>query len=184
LEIRVLENRIQKGFTILELMIAVALLAIFLALALPSFRAAIQNNRLAAQSNDLITALQMARSEAIKRSAPVSLCASSDQATCSGSWADGWIVYVDAEVGGSSDTDVGELLRAWPPLDGNSSFEAGGSLPEFLRYLPGGSMDADGMGAAFPVTFQLRTPDCTRDSARDIELERTGRAGASRVACS
>lgn len=164
-------------------MITVALLAIFLAIAIPSFRTAIQNNRLASQSNDLITAFQMARSEAIKRSAPISVCASDNQATCSGAWVDGWIVYLDSEVAGSSDTGVGELLRAWPALDGDSTF-SGGSLPGFLRYVGGGSLDADGMGATFPVTFQLRTPDCTRDSARNISLERTGRSGVERVDCS
>ena len=72
----------QRGFTLLELMITVAVLAILLSLGVPSFAETIRNNRVAAQTNELVTALSLARSEASKRGMPVSVCAGA--AACGG----------------------------------------------------------------------------------------------------
>jgi type IV fimbrial biogenesis protein FimT len=83
-----------RGFTMIELMITVALVAIVLSLAYPSFVSVINSNRLAGASNDLIGDLQYARSEAIRRNSRVSVCASADGSTCGGgNWAN-WIVRV------------------------------------------------------------------------------------------
>jgi type IV fimbrial biogenesis protein FimT len=83
-----------RGFTIVELMVSLAVLAILLTLAVPSFTNATLGARLSAYANDLLASTQLARSEAIKRNAPVTLCASSDGTTCatSGNWRVGWIV--------------------------------------------------------------------------------------------
>ncbi|MEE7548711.1 prepilin-type N-terminal cleavage/methylation domain-containing protein [Xanthomonas sp. Kuri4-1] len=92
------------GFTLIELMVAVAVLAITLALAIPSFTSVVNGNRLLAQSNELVASLQLARSEAIRRNAKVVLCPSDDGSSCrSGSavWTR-WIVQV---------AGTGEVLR-------------------------------------------------------------------------
>ena len=105
-----------RGFTLLELMVTVAVLAILIAIAVPSFASLMNSNRLAAQSNELIAAMQLARSEAIRRNSPVMLCPSDDAQTCAGAGAwNGWIVMVDA-------TD--EVLRAGtskPPVEVSSA---------------------------------------------------------------
>ena len=89
-----------RGFTIVELMVSLAVLAILLALAVPSFTNATLGSRLAGYANDLLASTQIARSEAIKRNAPVTLCASSNGTTCasSGGWQQGWIVLVGTTV--------------------------------------------------------------------------------------
>lgn len=96
------------GFTLVELMVTVAVLAILLAIATPSFTSIINGNRLASGANELVASLQLARSEAVKRNRSVAICRSTDGATCvaaagaaGDAWA-GWITVVDA-------TD--ELLR-------------------------------------------------------------------------
>jgi len=88
------------GMTMTELMITVAVLAILMVVAVPSFKNASLGSRLSAAANDLLASVQLARSEAIKRNVAVTLCASADGATCaaSGGWEQGWIVVAAATV--------------------------------------------------------------------------------------
>lgn len=107
-----------SGFTLLELVITVALVSIVMAIAIPSMTTFTQNDRLTTNINTLIGHLAYARSEAVKRSQQVSICVSSDTTSCTGvNWQDGWIVYIDAD--GSNTFSAGEeILRAQQPLDG------------------------------------------------------------------
>jgi len=83
-----------RGMTMIELMIATFVFAILVMIAVPSFQNASLGSRLAAAANNLLASVQLARSEAIKRNQTVTLCASSDGATCaaSGGWEQGWII--------------------------------------------------------------------------------------------
>ena len=111
-----------SGFTLLELIITVALVSIVMAIAIPSMTTFNQNDRLVTNINTLIGHLAYARSEAVKRSQQVSICVSNDAATCTGgnNWEDGWIVYIDAD--GSNTFDASEeVLRAQQALTGNQT---------------------------------------------------------------
>ena len=82
------------GFTVVELMITLSVAGILLAVAVPSFNQMIVANRLATQANEIVAAVSLARSEAIKRNASVTLCRTSDGADCvggSGNWQN-WII--------------------------------------------------------------------------------------------
>ena len=84
----------QLGFTLVELMVTLVVLAVLLGIAVPSFTDVTLGSKLRAQANDLAAGAALARSEAVKRNQPVTLCASADGATCaaSGGWQQGWIV--------------------------------------------------------------------------------------------
>jgi len=84
-----------RGFTLLELMVTVAVGGVLLTLGVPSFVDVVRNNRAATNVNELTTAFSIARSESIRRGWNVSVCRSSNGATCSGAWSDGWIVFRD-----------------------------------------------------------------------------------------
>lgn len=82
------------GFTLIEMMVTIAVLAVLVAIATPSFTTVINNNRLTSQANELVAALHTARSEALKINAPVSVCRSADGETCAGAngaW-EQWVV--------------------------------------------------------------------------------------------
>jgi type IV fimbrial biogenesis protein FimT len=83
-----------RGFTLLELLVVIALIAIVAAIATPSFRDAGLGSRLRAVTNNMLASIQLARSEAIKRNVAVTLCRSADGSTCaaSGGWEQGWVL--------------------------------------------------------------------------------------------
>lgn len=100
-----------QGFTLVELIVTLAVAAILMGTAVPSFTSLVNSNRLATQANDLLGAMMIARSEAIRLNRRVILCSSSDGATCSsdaGRW-NGWIVFADNNRNDSPDS--GEVLR-------------------------------------------------------------------------
>lgn len=87
-----------KGFTLIELMITLAIVAILLTVGVPAMKKFLQGSQLIASTNELHSALHIARSEAVKSNARVTICSSDDGTSCSGStnWRDGWIVFVAA----------------------------------------------------------------------------------------
>lgn len=95
----------QSGFTVIELMITVTILAVLAAVAIPSFGSMIQNSRRTATVNELIANLMLARSEAAKRGQPVTLCGntSSGGTSCTGAtnWNYGWMVFLDPDGDGA-----------------------------------------------------------------------------------
>ena len=118
----------EHGFTLIEMMITLFIVSILLTVGVPSLKTFLQSNQLIAATNELVSALHVARSEAIKLNSRVSVCESSDGKTCSatGNWKNGWIVFVDADGGldnnGSTcaalNTDC--LLRVHDKIDDDS----------------------------------------------------------------
>jgi type IV fimbrial biogenesis protein FimT len=103
----------KRGFSLLELMVTLAIGSILLGLALPSFQSIMGNSQMSATANTLVFSLQSARSEAIKRSKAAGVCTSSNSldanASCdAGGFAAGWIVYIDDN--GDGDRDAAEEL--------------------------------------------------------------------------
>jgi len=86
------------GFTLLELIVTLAIVAILLTVGVPSLRTFIQGNQLISSTNELLSALHVARSEAIKSNGRVTVCESSNGTSCAttGDWKNGWIVFIDA----------------------------------------------------------------------------------------
>ena len=88
------------GFTLVELLITIAIVSVLLVVGLPSLKTFMQGNQLVASTNELISAIHVARSEAIKLNTNVTICESSDGTTCAttGNWENGWIVFVDGDI--------------------------------------------------------------------------------------
>lgn len=85
-----------RGFTLLELMTTITIVAVLLAIGVPSLRGMIQRNRVSSASNDLAASIAYARTTAINRGQLVSMCPSADGNSCVSGGAEfdpGWIVY-------------------------------------------------------------------------------------------
>lgn len=113
----------QSGFTLIELMITIGIAAILMSVGIPSFAKMISSSRLTSQFSVILGDLVYARSEAVKRHAPISLCPTSDQSSCNSSsdWDGGWLIFVDDGAGGgtSGDKEVNgseQILRVSPEL--------------------------------------------------------------------
>lgn len=117
------------GFTLVELMITMFIVGILLAVGVPSLKIMMQGNQWVATSNELVSALHVARSEAIKLNKKVTICISSDGTSCltnSNKWQKGWIIFVDAngdQIGTGANcetiTDINSdcLLRVHDAID-------------------------------------------------------------------
>lgn len=113
-------SRFRSGFTLVEMMMVVVVLAIVLALAAPNLWEFVIRNRLDTAANEFVAALSLARSEAIRRGQSVAI---RRKGTTSQNWTEGWEVYVERDEPGSSgycqSGGVGEeVIRESPPLSG------------------------------------------------------------------
>ncbi len=134
----------QKGFTLIELMVTITVLAIILGLGLPGLRDFVLNNRQVSAVNEMVASLQYARTEAIARNRTVSLCPSTDGASCSGSaWSVGWIVFNDDDADGAMDGGDEAVLRSVEPR-GNLDFVSEGGIANGVTYRRNGRAAATG----------------------------------------
>ena len=116
----IMNGQFNRGFTLMELLVTMAVAAILLAIAVPNFQSFFNRNRVVTVTNDFITAVNYARSEAIKGGAITTLCMSSSGVACTGNsgWSNGWIIWVDRNANGVMDTGVvSELIRAHGPIN-------------------------------------------------------------------
>lgn len=132
-------KKLHTGFTLVELMITLVIAAILLAMAVPSFMTMLQNNRMVTQVNDYVTSLNVARSEAVKRSSRVTVCKSANNTSCAttGGWQQGWIVFVDT----NNDAIVSageEVLRAHGPIESGNTLVGTANVASYISFVSTG----------------------------------------------
>lgn len=157
----------QTGFTLVELMITLVVMAILLTVGIPSFQAIFQNNRLATQANEMIGAINLARSEAIKRGVNVSVRAEA------GGFQNGWCVHIGNACAGTS------ILRQFPAMN-QMNVVAGAISPIIFN---GQGQKASPAGT---ITIQLSPTGCTSGDAnlsRTVSIANTGRASVTSGNC-
>ncbi len=129
------------GFTLVELMVVLAVLAILTTVVVPSMRSMYLQETSTTQTLDFVASLNYTRNEAIKRGAPVIMCKSDDGATCNSdsNWQQGWIVFADTNNNGSLNT-TDEILRVHGPLtDTNATLHGNDLVTNKVTYNANGT---------------------------------------------
>jgi type IV fimbrial biogenesis protein FimT len=178
-------KRAQAGFTLLELMVVLAIAGVLFAVGIPAMGNFVRNSRITGAANDVMAALHFTRSEAIKRRLPVTLCTSASlvtdaNPTCANSaFLTGWIAFVDTNQSGQRDAGEAVLLQHEAM---NVQITARSSVTPFrVTYLLNGF--ALNPNAARLVLCDERGNVATGgelSSARGILVSVTGRAGVTR----
>jgi type IV fimbrial biogenesis protein FimT len=181
----------QKAFTIVELLVTIAVFGVVLALAIPSFNQSISNNRSVTVAEEFADALKYARAEAMKTSSPITLCPLDEKSVndetddvCGDDWHKGWLVIRDAATGVAADPVVANnnaILRRWAKTDANFIYNF---TPErtYIRFAALGVLSRDkGVNTA---VVKVYLNNCKGDSARTITVGLSGMMQVERTACS
>lgn len=177
------------GFTLLELLIVIGIVGVLMGMAVPSFRDMMRNNRLTTYTNELVTTLNFARSEAVKRGVQVTILRKGNSVS---TWENGWDVFVDniqtsGNVAGVLD-GADTLLRSYPPIAKGYTIRTGANYSCWLSYTGTGTIrtpsqstcnaPANGGSGFTNDTFRVCDDDVTtnKSNARAIAIIPTGRA--------
>ena len=177
-----LPPRTQRGFTLIELMIVVAVATVLLGFGIPSMTALLNSNKLTAASNSLLSSMRLARSEAFKRGGRVVLCKSRDGAVCimSGGWEQGWLVFHDENGNGEHDeTEV--VIERGNPLPASLRITGNSSIAKYMSFVTNGATRI-ATGGFQAGTLVVCNASATGGEARQIVLNAFGRPRVERVA--
>lgn len=173
-----INSRYFRGFTLVELMITLAVVAIVVSIAAPSLGQFIRENRAATQANNLLASVQLARSEAINRGMQVTMRRTSGTNSL---WEDGWTIFTDWDGDGVFDGDPNDTdcsvdnqecrLMIQQALPNGMTLRTGGNYAVGLTFLPSGEIRQAGGGIGND-TFTLCAPQTNQ---RDIVISPGGR---------
>ncbi len=163
-----------KGFTLIELMVTVAIAGIVLTIGVPSFSQVLKNSRLASNTNSLIASLNLARSEAVKRKIKVFV---RRKGSVSQNWDDGWDVFIDLNANEEFDDGTDTLLRTFSSITSGYTLRTGANYDDWIAFLPTGFNDSS--GSSNNDSFGLCAVAGDTENSRKISVNRVGRARVS-----
>lgn len=163
-----------RGYSLIELMAVLAIIAIMLGFAVPSFQEFVVNYRTSVQTNDLLADLAIARTEAVKYSRPTVV------RSAGGDWSDGWVVGTDLDRDG--DIADEEIVKSQGRAQDGFTIMAGlegGAAADEITFSPTGAVVLPAGNT--PVEFAVCRPDGDVGRSRGISLARSGRAESRKV---
>jgi len=147
-----MRRRRQSGFTIIEIMITIAVVAVLAAVGVPAIGNLIKNNRVRAHMFEVLDSIQLTRSEATKRRQAVVMCRTADPTAgtpvCGGTantWTTGWLIFEDKNGNSSYDSGTDVLIKAVnPAAEGNITVMTNSVCNNNLSYKSDGSLNESG----------------------------------------
>jgi len=166
-----------KGFTLIELMVLISLAMITLSFGVPSFTSFIKNGRVTTQTNNLVSDINFARSEAVSRGETIILChsdtASSADPACGGTdndWTNGWLIFVSGDSNTTYEAANDTLIRAISKPSGSVVIKSNNVAKTNLVYTANGAIDMSGGTAAFSIC-----DDRGESFGNQLQISPTGR---------
>jgi type IV fimbrial biogenesis protein FimT len=184
------KTKMSAGFTLLELMLVIGIAGLILTMGMPSFMDSIKSNRLTTRTNELVTALNHARSESIKRGVRITVCKSTNGSSCltTSNWTAGWIVFTDQNNNAAYDSASETLLRVQANPVSNISMVVSADIPNitnitnYVSYVASGKSQSIA-GAAQAGTIKV-CDDRTGNVGINLEINTVGRVRTTRsIAC-
>ncbi|KAA3597687.1 GspH/FimT family pseudopilin [Stenotrophomonas maltophilia] len=167
--------RREIGFTLIELMVTIAVVAVLAAIAFPSFQSTIRSSRVSSTNNEVLGLLSLARSEAIRSNRGGGVCGSSDGASCDGGWSGGMLAFADAN--GDGALSAGETVLRF--VSGNPKLKITGPATEIAF---------DGRGrrrASAEQDVRLEPDVCSKGAVhkRTLTVNASGQIRSTKEAC-
>lgn len=188
-----LRRVVVRGFTLIELMVTIAILAILIGIAIPSFQTMIQSNRLQSASAEFQSALLMARTEAINRGGDAKVTILANLVGTTRSWNNGYTLFVDRSGMNSTlvqlDTEnaaaalrtPNEQLLNVPALNTAVNFTNTDNTPSFYMTFNGLGRSVSNSNALFPTGYQFTSATgVAASTARCLKLNSMGRLRSER----
>ncbi|MGH8031160.1 MAG: GspH/FimT family pseudopilin [Luteimonas sp.] len=185
-----MHRRRNTGFTLVELMVTIAIVAILVAVAFPSFQGSLRSNRVAAATNELLASISLARTEAIRSTGSAGLCAAdATGAACVdvNNWNNGWLVWTNTNADQNYQPGTDTLVRYVQSQEGivltvPGSAAATPALSTRILF------DSHGRQIDHPATgraLDLRPDICPKDNelVRNMALSGVGQVVTAKVAC-
>lgn len=177
---RSLPQRMAPGFTLVELLVTIAIAALLLAAAIPTLSGVAKSIRLSAASNTFVSGLYLARLEAIKRNGRVVLCKSADGVGCAstGGWEQGWMVFHDTNNNGARDGSE-PVIRRESALAASLRLSGNQNVSRYVSFTPSGMTRL--IGGGFQAgTLTVCNYSAEAGEAREIVLNAVGRPRVQR----
>ncbi len=169
-----------RGFTLIELLVVLMLAVIVVAMGVPAFQGVVANQRIISSTNEFISSLILARSEAIQRATFVSMCKSANGLGCGGvgvAWNDGWIVFANAAGSDPSTVAAGDqLIRVYSGLRDGMTVNSLGAITDFATFRPTGTAGTAVQNHSGTLTL---CDDRGAANARGVIVTTSGRASVS-----
>jgi type IV fimbrial biogenesis protein FimT len=178
-----LRNGLENGFTMLELLMVMAIAAILLAIGVPSFKYVTTSNRISTEVNGLLGDMEYARSLAIKEGLPVTVCSSLSGTQCDGGnlWQSGWIVFPDPN-------SNHQLVNGEAPVRTSPSFSSASSSSDTFEPAAGNfsaiTFNREGYaatGSATIVTLELHDSTSNPQWTRCLAITPVGMLSTEKV---
>lgn len=169
-----------SGFTLIELMVTIAIVAVLLGLSIPSFSALVHGSRIKSVSSDLVSSINLAKLESIKRQTRITICASNntDQSdpVCDKSagniWGTGWILFKDSGVVGKIDDDD-EIINVYS-FSGKNVNLSSDTFNRYASFLPGNLVSGNN-GSSGEINICIVDSNVDFDNKRIISINASGR---------
>lgn len=174
----------QTAFTLIELLVSLSVFAILVGIAMPSFQTQVANNRTLVLAEELVGAINFARTEAVKRGRAVTFCPiNTAKNGCGSDWKNGWFVVVDTAAAETTKpplvADADAILKRWEKPNSAAVLTVANSRA-FVRFNGTGTLARTETTA---VTITEQVGKCTQDSARVIKVSVAGMITTERSTC-